>query len=61
MVVIVFVEDPKGRSKFPAKKVTYCSRVIIEPDLFSAQVEPGETYATTKEGKCTNYFLFTHT
>ena len=51
MVVIVFVDDPTGRSQFPAKKVTYCSRIFIEPGLFYAQVEPGETYATTKEGK----------
>ncbi|CAH1383042.1 unnamed protein product [Tenebrio molitor] len=49
MVVIVFVDDPRGRSQVPAKKVTYCSRIFIEPGLFVAQVEPGETFATTKE------------
>lgn len=51
MVVIVFVDDPRGRSQIPAKKITYCSRIFIEPELFYTQVEPGETYATTKEGK----------
>lgn len=56
MVVIVFVTDPSGRyPSYPKKKVTYSSRIFINPSLFFAQVEPGDTVATTKEGK--NFFI----
>nr|XP_023015437.1 serine/arginine repetitive matrix protein 1 [Leptinotarsa decemlineata] len=51
MVVIVFVTDPSGQyyPNFPKKKVTYSSKIFIKPSLFHTQVEPGETFATTKE------------
>lgn len=57
MVVIVFVTDPSGRyyQTLPKKKVTYSSKIFIKPSLFFTQVEPGETFATTKEGK--KYFV----
>lgn len=57
MVVIVIVSDRNGRPSRPSrgKKVTYVSSVHIKPALFSAQVEPGETIATTKEGKFPNF------
>ncbi|XP_050309004.1 serine/arginine repetitive matrix protein 1 isoform X3 [Anthonomus grandis grandis] len=51
MVVIVLVNDPSGQSlpNFPRKRVTYSSRIFIKPNLCYSQVEPGDTYATTKE------------
>lgn len=56
MVVIVIVSDRNGPSR-PSrgkKKVTYVSTVHIKPTAkFFLQVEPGETVATTKEGKST--------
>lgn len=56
MVVIVIIADPKGpKTNYPKsrirQKVTYVSCVFINP-LFHQQVEPGDTFATTKEGKC---------
>ncbi|XP_066153460.1 uncharacterized protein chas isoform X1 [Euwallacea fornicatus] len=51
MVVIVLVQDPRGRNlpRFPQKRVTYSSRIFIKPTFSSSQVEPGDTFATTKE------------
>lgn len=60
MVVIVLVKDPRGQDlpSFPRKKVTYSSRIFIKPSICSySQVEPGETFATTKEGKTSTMIL----
>lgn len=59
MVVIVLVAEdyPKWGSSTPLKKkkpVAYVSYVIVNQQFLS-QVEPGETFATTKEGK--SFFL----
>lgn len=55
MVVIVVVVDPKGTNvRYPLqrkKNVSYVSCVFIDPTIFYRQVEPGDTFATTKEGE----------
>lgn len=33
------------------RRVSYVSCVFIDPDILFEQVEPGETFAKTKEGK----------
>lgn len=48
----MLVKDPRGQDlpSFPRKKVTYSSKIFIKPSICSySQVEPGETFATTKE------------
>lgn len=50
----MLISDRVGQKR-PKKRVTYVSCVFIEPSLFFAQVEPGETFATTKEGE----YIFT--
>lgn len=60
MVVIVIIKDPAGPSQRPAKKrVSFVSYVKIKPIFLYAQVEPGETIATTKEGKYIHTIIIT--
>lgn len=57
MVVILIVKDLSGPRR-PKKRVTYVSSIFIKPSLF-AQVEPGDTFATTKEGEFLQFHILT--
>lgn len=52
MVVIVIIVDPRGpRFRHRPPPVNYISYVFINRPVLFTQVEPGDTFATTKEGK----------
>lgn len=51
MVVILFLNDPRGQTTDCARKITYHTRIFIAPSHIFSQVEPGQSIALTKEGE----------